>query len=275
MPAVIRRLTAAGLRAVDYSASSLAEAARHEPDAGVYTVSNTLWQTQTLLLDAHLDRLEDSARREGMPLRLDRARLRAALRQMILDSGFGDTRFRISAPAAAPDSLLISIEPHQPPAPELIDNGVSCRTARCARRNPAAKSSDWMRLRRQLQADAPADCYEIILVDAAGHMLEGATSNFYAIIDGQLRTADAGILHGISRRITLWVCQAIAPIQLESPRVEELPAMAEAFISSSSRGIIPVKSIDGKRIGKGTVGEITRRLWRAYQRWVADNLEAL
>ena len=70
MPAIVKRLTAAGLADVDYAAASLDEAAAFEPRHGVYTVSNTHRRTQTLLLDAHLDRLEDSARREGFALRL-------------------------------------------------------------------------------------------------------------------------------------------------------------------------------------------------------------
>ena len=99
MPCLIRRLTASGLQTVDYSAESLADAAEFESRDGVYTVANTFHQTQTLKLDAHLDRLEDSARRVGIALDLDRARLRSSLREMILDSGYGDVRFRITVPA--------------------------------------------------------------------------------------------------------------------------------------------------------------------------------
>ncbi|MCY4146712.1 MAG: hypothetical protein OXF90_09650, partial [Chloroflexi bacterium] len=88
MPAIIKRLNPSSLREVSYHADSLAGAAEFESRDGVYTVSNTVNHTQTLLFDAHLDRLVDSARREGIPLELDRQGLRAALRQMILESGF-------------------------------------------------------------------------------------------------------------------------------------------------------------------------------------------
>ena len=275
MPALIRRFSAHGLSAVNYDAESLADAARHEPSAGVYTVSNTFRRTKTLLLDAHLDRLEESAKRENMPLRLDRAGLRSALRRMIIESDFGAARFRISVPAVDPTTALLSIEPYQPPAATLLEQGARCATARLTRRNPEAKSSDWMQLRRALQSDASGDPYEIILVDGAGRLLEGAGSNFYAIIDGTLRTAGDGILPGISRRIVLETSGDVLPLRMDAPRLSDLAAMSEAFISSSSRGIVPVVAIDARDIGAGRVGDLTKRLRSAYQAWVSDHLEEL
>ncbi|MBE0689304.1 MAG: hypothetical protein IH587_04185 [Anaerolineae bacterium] len=93
MPTAIKILTPEGLQPADYSADSLADAARYEPHDGVYTITNTYARTKVLKIDAHFDRMEDSARRAGMALTLDRGRLRAALREMIVDAGFGDVRF--------------------------------------------------------------------------------------------------------------------------------------------------------------------------------------
>ena len=276
MPAIIKRLSQGGLREVNYHADSLAAAAQFEARAGVYTVSNTLNRTQTLLFDAHLERLVDSARREGIPLQIDRQQLRSALRQMIIESGFGDVRFRISAPAAQPNELLLSIEPYAPPAEGLIQRGVRCDTSSLlARHNPAAKSSDWMHRRRHLQTARPADLYETFLLDAQGAVLEGLGSNFYAIIGGELRTAGSGVLAGISRRIVIAVCAGIVPLQQIAPNLGDLPRYEEAFLSSSSRGIIPVVEIDGEAIGAGEPGETTLLLREAYQRWVAAHLEEL
>ena len=276
MPAYIKRLTATGLVDVAYSATSLSDAATRESQAGVYTVSNTYHVTQTLLLGAHLDRLEDSARREHIDLRLDRARLRRSLRQMILEAGFGDVRFRITVPAAAPDSLTITLEPFEPPATALLHKGARCiATSALARRNPAAKSSDWMRQREALLAATPAGIYEVFLVGVDGGILEGSTSNFYAIKDGILHTAGKGMLAGISRKIVLTVGRGIVPICLEAPCLADLPAFSEAFLSSSSRGLIPVVEIDGRAIGKGKVGPVTQAMRRAYDSWVAQHLEEL
>ena len=185
MPALVKRLTSAGLVDANILAESLRDAARLEPVDGVYTVASTYNSTQTLLLDAHFDRLEDSAARKGIALALDRSRIRRALRQMIVDSGYGDVRFRITVPAAAPEALTLSIEPHKAPPRDVIRRGVRCRTTATATRlDPAAKSCDWMRQRESLLSNLPPEIYEVFLLDRRGGILEGVTSNFYAVHEG-------------------------------------------------------------------------------------------
>ena len=275
MPAIIKRLTKEGLADGRFAGSSLLDAAKHEPRAGVYTVSNTYARTKTLLLDAHLDRLEDSARRGGVRLDYERRRLRHALRQMIIDANYGDARFRISVAAAKPDELILSIEPFQPPSRQLIEAGARAITSGEARHNPEAKSSEWMHRRRALEAAKPAGVYETILLDPAGNLLEGASSNVYVIQDGELRTASAGVLAGVSRMIVLAVCKQILPLRTLAPNIADIDSFSEAFLSSSSRGLIPLVELDGAPIGDGLVGPTTLALRKAYQRWVADHLEEL
>ncbi|MEZ4667072.1 MAG: hypothetical protein R3E39_03985 [Anaerolineae bacterium] len=60
-PCTINVLTPDGLLPANYSADSLADAVQYEPHDGVYTTTNTFNTTQVLKLEAHLDRLEDSA----------------------------------------------------------------------------------------------------------------------------------------------------------------------------------------------------------------------
>ena len=79
-PVLRKRLTPDGLVALPCDADTLQQAAQSEPD-GVYTVSNTQQGQRVLLLDAHLDRLAESAAREGFALQLPRARLRQAAAQ--------------------------------------------------------------------------------------------------------------------------------------------------------------------------------------------------
>ena len=275
MPAIVKRLSNQGLVSVDIGADSLQDASKHEPCKGVYTVSNTYQGTKTLLLDAHLDRMEDSARREGIALRIGRNNLKAALRQMIVASNFGDVRFRISVPADMPDELILSIEPYTAPSPKQLEAGVHCETSAVTRHNPASKSSAWMHRRRALEAARPKGVYETFLLDPAGRLLEGASSNVYVILDGELRTAASGVLAGISRMIVLEVCEGIVPLRLEAANIADSARFREAFLSSSSRGIIPVVELDGMMIGDGRVGATTVALRSAYQSWVARRLEEL
>lgn len=276
MPVLVKRLTAAGLVDFNCAAESLRDAAKHEPYDGVYTVSNTYNRTQSLLLDAHLDRLEYSALRKNISLALDRGRLRRALRQMIDESSFGDARFRISVPTDRPDELTLSIEPFEPPSSDVICTGVRCTTTDTAfRSDPIVKSSDWLHKRESLLAEMPPDIYEVFLVDELDGILEGLSSNFYAIKDNELLTAGSSVLAGISRKIVFEICTGIISLRLLTPQLNDLPRFSEAFLTSSSRGIIPVVEINEQAIGGGEVGRITKQLRKAYNDWVASHLEEL
>lgn len=273
MPAYIRQLTPSGLQPVSYTANSLADAIQHEPQKGIYTVTNTYQTTKVLKFDAHLDRMEQSAKLANIPLQLNRDMLRGALRQMILDSGFGDVRFRVTVGVDAPDIFIITLEPFTPPPSDVIENGVVCVTVpHSARMNPLVKSTEWMHQRDGVRQTT---AYETLLLDAHDMILEGTSSNFYAIQANMLYTAGEGVLGGIARQIVLDVAPVIIPVQLTPIHLCDIPQLQEAFITSSSRGIIPIVKIDEHVIGDGRVGQTTQHLRQAYLAWVADHLEEL
>lgn len=275
MPTIIKRLTPDGLHDVDYTANDLKSAVEHEPD-GIYTVTNTYNNTQTLMFDAHLDRLEDSAQREAINFHYDRARLKVTLREMIEKSGFGDVKFRITVPREIPNALILTLEPFTPPSQDLINKGTRCITSNAGvRHNPSAKTTDWIHDRKALEDTMPDGIYDTFLLTPDGYMLEGLASNFYAILDGELRTAGDGVLAGISQKIVFAICEDILPLRKEAVHVDDIPNFSEAFLTSSSRGIIPVVEIDGMAIGDGTVGEKTKALRKAYQTWMSEHLEEL
>lgn len=275
-PCLIKRLTQTGLEDVDYTADSLDEAAAQEPIDGVYTVTNTFDGMQVLKFDEHLSRLEDSATRAGISLRLDRIKLRRALRQMIQDSGFGRVRFRLTVGRSNPNDVLISMEPFRPLSAEFIARGARCITAPgSARSNPRAKTTDWMHDRKALQNAMQPGIYDTILLDADGNLLEGLGSNFYAVMDANLYTAEEGVLHGISRQIVFAVAPDVLPIVREPVNINDLARVSEAFITSSSRGVVPVIEIDGYRLGDGLPGVKTMAIRHAYLQWVTTYLQDL
>lgn len=276
MPCLIKRLTPDGLLPVDYHADSLVDAARYEPHDGVYTITNTYSTFRVLKLDAHLDRLENSARLAGIPLALDRARLRAALRAMISEANYGDVRFRVTVPHEAPDCLILSVEPFKLPAPEVYTVGVRCVTvADATRENPAAKTTGWMHDRAAVEKALPPGIYTGLLLSRTDDILEGLSSNFYAVLHGELRSAGKDVLPGIAQQIVYEVAPEIIAVRRDAVNVFDVPRLEEAFITSSSRGIIPVVAIDGITIGSGKPGEKTLALRQRYQAWVEANLEEL
>ncbi len=276
MPTLVKILDNDGLHDVDYTATSLADASQYEPDDGIYTVANTFNTYDTLKLNAHFDRMEDSAKRQNIPLDLDRHRVRDALRQMIDESGFGDVRFRVTVSRENPQQFILTIEPFTPPSEELTNNGVRCITApNSARKDAEAKTTDWMHARKSLAEAMPEHIYDTFLLDNNGYILEGLGANFYAIQGNVLKTAGQGVLKGISQQIVFEVADGIIHTDHTAPHVSEIPNFSEAFLTSSSRGIIPVVEIDDLPIGDGRVGDITKRLREAYQQWLENNLEPL
>ncbi len=280
MPCLIKLLTPDGLKPAAYHADSLADAARFEPHDGVYTITNTYQTFKVLKLDAHLDRLENSARLAGIPLALDRGRLRAALRQMIGEAAYGDlrygdVRFRITVPKDQPECLILSIEPFAPPAPEVYAVGVRCVTVAAERHNPAAKTTGWMHDRQAVEKSLPPGIYTGLLLGKTGDILEGLSSNFYAILRGELRSAGKNVLAGIAQQIVFEVAPEVLPVQREAVNAVDIPRFQEAFITSSSRGVIPVVAIDGIMIGSGKPGGLTQAIRKRYLDWVDAHLEDL
>jgi branched-chain amino acid aminotransferase len=268
-------LRAGAVEAVPYTATSLADAAAKEPQ-GVYTVGRTYNCDHALLLDDHFDRLERSARLEGMDLRLDRHAIRKALRTLIDRAGYADSRFRITIPHDTPDQPIITLEPFKPVPEEVIHNGARVVTVHLARRNPEAKTTDWMATRKSATDSFPPGIYEGILVSPDGSLLEGTNSNFYAIKGDTLRTADdPDVLSGIARKILLTVAPDVLPVQRRAVHIDETPTLNEALLTSSGRGVVPIVEIDGQPVGDGRPGSYTLRLRDAYNAWTNAHLEPI
>jgi branched-chain amino acid aminotransferase len=273
--AIVRaRITPEELTRLPSRAESLAEAALDDPE-GVYTVARTYHGDKMVLFDAHLDRLEDSARGEGIPLELDRDHLRRSLMRLIGEAGFEETRLRLTIPEETPHVVLVTMEalPRLPVA--YIRHGVAALTVKFSRSHPRVKSNRLEALRAEVRQTMPEGAYEGLITGPKGEILEGMSSNFYAVMDGALHTAEQDILHGISRQIVLAVAEGWIPITYSPVATDDLPTLSEAFMSSSSRGILPVVTINGIPIGDGEPGEVSIDLIQRYNAWVEAHLERL
>jgi branched-subunit amino acid aminotransferase/4-amino-4-deoxychorismate lyase len=106
-------------------------------------------------------------------------------------------------------------------------------------------------------------------------ILEGLTSNFFYIWEGELGTAGRDVLPGITRREILFVARhsLSIPIRFRALNLEQVPFIQEAFICSSSREIVPVVQLNNVQIGSGEVGPLTRKLMQAYKESVLERAE--
>lgn len=107
---------------------------------------------------------------------------------------------------------------------------------------------------------------EVLWRNAQGLMTEGTVSNLFMVRHGQLVTPPtwSGVLPGIMRAAILQAARRLKLSVVEQPFTRhELFTASEAFVSNSLIGIVPIRTVDGRRIGSRCPGIITQRLRRA------------
>ncbi len=247
---------------------------------GVYEVI-AVYQGRLVDADAHLDRLDRSLSALAIPWPMSRCSLCAVVAEVIRRnriSGSGAVYLQVTrgvAPRAHQwgrdlrPTLVISARLTATPVRERLLTGIAVVSARDLRwRRPDIKSVALLPnvLARQAAADAGAG--EAWLVDDAGRITEGTTSNAWIVTaDGELVTRQTGpaILAGITREAIVRLAGGEGLVLRERPfSVAEALAAREAFATSTTAMVRPVIRLDGRRIGDGRPGPVTRQLIDLY-----------
>jgi len=125
-------------------------------------------------------------------------------------------------------------------------------------------------LLRQQAQDVGAQ--EAILI-RDGYMTEGSASNSYAVLDGVIHTApkDEKVLPGITRDVVLELARTAAiSYREEAVSAEQLKQADEIWISSSTRELLPVTTLDDAPVGTGKPGPVWQQLDALYQRYKTE-----
>ena len=120
-------------------------------------------------------------------------------------------------------------------------------------------------LLRQQAVDS--GCAEAILIKD-GYATEGAASNIFAVIEGVLTTPPISndILPGITRDVIIDLAQTNGlSLREEAISLEALQAASEIWLTSSTREILPVITLDNKPVGNGQVGEVWQTMQQLFQ----------
>jgi len=170
-------------------------------------------------------------------------------------------------------SVVMTVYPCDLPSGDKYQKGGSAITTadlRWKKRNYKTISLLPNILAKQEAVDASAD--EAILIEDTGIVTEGSAANFFIINDkGQVRThpANDSILGGITRIGILQVARENNIEIIEQPfNKAEMMEAKEAFITSTTKHIMPIVKIDGKDIGDGTVGDVTQNLMKLYREYI-------
>ncbi|MFO0572012.1 MAG: aminotransferase class IV [Polyangiaceae bacterium] len=242
-------------------------------------------------LRTHLERLARSAARVFIDLPVPIERMEGDVEDVLRSAANPESYIRVivtrgSGPLgldsgfeASPTRVVI-VAPLVPPPAEAYANGISVvtfRTQRIAEATDAvgSKVGNYLVAVLAMRRAREVGASEALIVDAAGDVVEGATSNVFAVIDGGLVTPpeDAGILAGITRASVLDLGRELGlPVELRALSARDLERASELFITSSIREVLPVVAVDGSAVGAGVPGEITSRLHRAFREKVLKSL---
>ena len=235
-------------------------------------------------LDEHLARLARSAERTFIPMPVPPAafamEIRLAVRaarnpesyaRAMLTRGSGPVGLD-PAPSPARRCGSSLVEPLVPLPASVYREGVGVVTVRTQRAADAAaqgaKVGNYLASLLALKQAKEAGAHEALVLDAAGRVVEGTTSNVFLVRDGAIVTppVDAGILPGITRAHLLEIAAEIGhPVRFDAITPEDALAASEVFLSSTLREVVPVVTVDGVPVGGGTPGPVTRALHAAFR----------
>lgn len=270
MSAKTYRLDATGaLSLTDITGAGLDVVSLQLPN-GIYTTMRTYEQDRILGLSAHLNRLVESHATLNKTRQIDLPAIRRALGEVIAREALPALRLRITTPFDS-DAVYVSVEPFATYPPEAYSQGVRCLTSQLRRATPTAKHTSFIAPSRSEKARVEADVQEELMVNEQGEILEGFSSNFYAVLDGVLRTAGEGVLAGITRQVVLAEAEGLAPVGLTPITMADLPQVKEAFLTSSGREVMPIRQVDEVVIGEP--GPVTQALMARYRAHVAADAE--
>jgi branched-chain amino acid aminotransferase len=238
-------------------------------------------------LDRHLDRLFDSARAMRLAMPWTRPGLESIVLETCARNGIVDGYIRLVVTRGRGD---LGIDPRSCRAPELIviarpsialyqgSGGITVVTSSFRRPapdtlSPAIKSLNYVNnvLARMEANDRGAD--EALLLDGQGYVAEATADNvFIAAAEGLITPPAATNLKGITRETVLELAARLGITAAERPfTLFDVWTAREVFVCGTGAEIVPVLSVDGRTIGGGDVGPITRRLAAAYLAHVRES----
>ncbi|MGH9749517.1 MAG: aminotransferase class IV [Candidatus Polarisedimenticolia bacterium] len=244
-------------------------------------------------LQAHLERLRRSADRLQIPRDAAPVDIEAETLRTVAAAGEPDAAVRIvlsrgpgpigyATEDCGPPTVVVLVRP-RPALPagwreEGVDVAiVSVRRNAPAALDPAIKASNLLNNLLAWQEARRLRAFEPILLNEAGNVAEGATSNLFAVRAGRLLTPplEDGLLEGITRGIVLDLARRQGGDALEvSFGPDDLRGADEAFLTSTLKGIVPVRRCDGWPIRHGRPGPVTLRLLEFYEALVQAETNA-
>jgi len=248
---------------------------------GVYEVIRT-YHGRPFYLDAHLARLERSAKAIELPLPWSVQQWVTYIRDGITRSGYPESKVYLQLtrgvaprdhvfPAAAKPTAVMTVREMRPMEPALQASGVAVMTmddwrwGRCD-----IKSVNLLPNVMARQKAKQAGAFEALFI-RNGRVTEGAVSNVMIVKAGLVLTAPEGeqILSGVTRTIMLGLIRKEGlPLKERFVTLDEFLRADEIFLTGTTVEVLPVIRVDGQPVGSGKPGPVTLKLQASFQRFV-------
>jgi branched-chain amino acid aminotransferase len=237
-------------------------------------------------LREHIDRLYDSARAIWLEIPLGREEMIRAVEETVKANEKRDGYIRLIVtrgpgtlgldPRKCEPQVIVIVDDISLYPRELYDNGLEIITAATIRNHPAAlnpriKSLNYLNnILAKIEA-IRGGCLEALMLNHKGEVAECTGDNVFVVKHGELRTTplDAGILEGVTRNAVIELAKkAGVPFREMTMTRHDIFTADELFLTGTAAEIIPVVKCDGRPIGAGKPGPVTKRLRELFQEMV-------
>ena len=244
-------------------------------------------------LDRHLDRLEEGARAIMLDLGMSRAELTdaiyATLRandmtdgvhvRLMVTRGVKSTPYQDPRVTVGPATVVIIAE-HKEPMPATVTDGITLFTTHVRRATPDTLDPKLNAHSKLNDITACIQAYtagadEALMLDPHGFVATCNSTHFFLVTRaGEVWTSDGRFcLGGITRGNVLHVCAQDGIVAKETTfSLTDVYNAAEAFVTGTFAGVVPVRTVDGRTIGEGRRGPVVERLQRLYREYVAADV---
>ena len=228
-------------------------------------------------LRAHLERLEASTRKIGLQFPWTLDTLVHLITETLSRNSHKESNVRVIVTGgSSPDFMnprgnprLIIMVSALPDMPAWwYSDGIHIITHTAERALAGAKSINYVQAALALETARKKGAQEAVYMVPQELVLEGTTSNIFAVKAGSLITPGRGILPGITRQVILDLARAYFSVEIRDVFLSELLEADEVFICGTNKGIVPVVKVDDTLIGSGKPGPKTRLLIQRFPDFV-------
>ena len=226
------------------------------------------------LLAEHLKRLRHSADLLGLAVPYSDEEISAAISELLSLNGHAEATVRLvltGGPSpdgmhfdpATPTFFILTHDLTPPPA-SVYETGAKLLTKRYSREVPEAKTTNYLTMLRHRGEIADEGALDLLYHDGE-FIAEAASASFYIVTDGIVRAPHSDVLWGTVGSLMLELAAVDHEVVLGVVSLEDAFGADEAFLTSTTRGVVPIVQLDDHVIGDGTVGPITRELMAAWE----------